>query len=295
MLQSKDENIKKQEKTLEDKSDKQKLGEILLESRKITSDDIERILHKQKKDKLSFGEAAILLNLITPKELEHSLAVQFSFPYLEKNANSISKEVITAFNPFSADVENFRILRSQLMLKWFEKNKKPLSIVSASAREGRSYIAANLAVVFSQLGLKTLLIDGDLRQPRQHKLFHLDEFNGLSMLLSGRQLKSSIRSIPGLQSLYVLPSGPIPPNPQELLSRDYFSLLLERFSSEFDIVLIDTSAASLGADSEIIASKVGGAFMVTRRNKSRMKDVKQVANRLRTDGVTIVGSVLNKR
>ena len=120
------------------------------------------------------------------------------------------------------------------MLRWFDTDPahKALAIISGERREGRSYIAANLAVVFSQLGEHTLLIDADMRNPSQHKLFGLDNGGGLSAVLSGRGRPVTVKHVPGLPDLWVLPAGAPPPNPLELLARPQFPATPRRTGAE---------------------------------------------------------------
>src|SRR6185369_243907 len=101
------------------------------------------------------------------------------------------------------------------------------------------YIAANLAIVFSQLGARTLLVDADLRNPRQHLIFALPEGQGLSTILSGRSEHKSTFPVPGMSRLSVLPAGPLPPNPQELLSRPIFASFMKDLQAVYDVVIVD--------------------------------------------------------
>ena len=192
-------------------------------------------------------------------------------------------------------VEQLRALRSQLMLRWFdaEAQRKALAIVSPGNGEGRSFIAANLAIVFSQLGERTLLIDADLRTPRQHELFRLGNNAGLSGLLAARPNAAAVVRIPSLLGLSVLPAGAIPPNPQELLGRPAFIETLHTLSRDFDVVIIDTPAASKYADSQTIAVRAGAALMLARKNQSSLPDMAQLARSLQQSGATLLGSVLN--
>ena len=123
-------------------------------------------------------------------------------------------------------MEHLRSLRTQLSLRWFENQQAALAIVSPGSGEGRSWIAANLAVLFAQTGKRTLLIDADLRRPRQHALFGIPERNGLSSILAGRAGLDGLTEIPGVPDLTVLPAGVVPPNPQELLARPLFQRLI---------------------------------------------------------------------
>ena len=132
------------------------------------------------------------------------------------------------------------------MLRWFDKAelRQVLTVVGAERGEGRSYLAANLAIVFSQLGERTLLVDADLRTPRQHELFFLENKIGFSTVLSGRSREEAIVRIPDLAGLCVLPAGPMPPNPLELLNRLNFDEFMIQVKASFDVVIIDTPALS---------------------------------------------------
>src|SRR3990172_1808625 len=166
----------------------QSIGAILIDVGKLTPEDAERILRLQREQGLRFGEAATQLGLVTQADIDFAISRQFDYPYLLHGHSEVSEEVIAAYTPFSPQVEALRALRSQLMVRWFDTDPahKALAIVSAAPNEGRSFVAANLAVVFSQLGEHTLLIDTDMRNPCQHKLFSLDNRAGLSAVLSGR-------------------------------------------------------------------------------------------------------------
>jgi chain length determinant protein tyrosine kinase EpsG len=181
------------------------------------------------------------------------------------------------------------------MLRWFDSdaNRKALAIVSADAKEGRSYIAANLAIVFSQLGERTLLIDADLRNPSQHKLFKLGDGPGLSSLLSERAGMDVIKPVASLLGLSVLAAGPMPPNPQELLGRPAFSALLQTLGHDFDVIIIDTPAGVGYADAQTIAVRAGAALIVARQGRSSLPRIDQLRRNLQQFGATVVGSVLN--
>src|SRR5687768_3634559 len=218
------------------------IGAILMDEGKLTPSDAEQVLARQRELGWRFGEAAIELNLITDSDLRQALAKQYEFPYLVSGPEGVSKELIAAWDPFHPTVEELRTVRTQLLLRWFnpEAGRRTLAIASACPREGRSFIAANLAVVFSQLGQRTLLIDADFRSPRQQNIFNIPDRFGLSSALSGRSDLSAAAPVAGLTGLAVLAAGPLPPNPLELLSRGSFAALLSKAQSEFDVILIDT-------------------------------------------------------
>jgi chain length determinant protein tyrosine kinase EpsG len=272
------------------------IGAILVDAGKLKPEDAERVLRVAQEMGIRFGDAAKELGLITQQDIDLALSRQFDYPYLMPGESSVSEEVVAAFEPFSRRVEALRVLRSQLLLRWFDSNpaRKALAVVSASRGEGRSFIAANLAVVFSQLGRqRTLLIDADLRNPRQHQLFGLDNRSGLSSVLSERAGGEVVRRIPGLLDLSGLPAGILPPNPQELLTRPQFAKMLHQLAAYFDVIVLDTPAASDSADAQTITVRAGAALIVVKKNASRTWRVRGIAGSMDQAKATIVGAVLN--
>ncbi len=274
------------------------IGDILVSTGRLTAADATRILQRQQQDHSQFGDAAIALNLLTKVDIDFALAMQFSYAYLSEQDTSLSPELVAAYKPFSRVGENLRAVRSQLMLRWFntDPERKVLAVVSPGKQEGRSFMAANLAIVFAQQGQSTLLIDGDLRAlpgKGQQALFKLGKSAGLSGVLAGRAGLEAALPIPGLQGLAVLPAGAVPPNPQELLGRAAFGSLLHMASQQFDVIIIDTPAGGDYADAEIMAARAGAALLVARKNKSLLPQTTLLARRLQDSGVALVGSVLN--
>ncbi len=275
------------------------LGGILIDSGQLTPQDAERVLQFQKEQNLRFGAAAVKLGLLTEADIQYALSRQFAYAYLRKmpgEKKPVSDELVAAYQPFSPRVEQLRAIRSQLMLRWFDKAelRQVLTIVGAGRHDGRSYLAANLAVVFSQLGERTLLVDADLRTPRQHDLFFLENKVGFSTVLSGRSREEAIVRIPDLAGLCVLPAGPVPPNPLELLNRLNFDEFMIQVKASFDVVIIDTPALSAGEDGAMMAVRTGAALAVARSGKTRMADFNDMVHGLMNAGVAVVGSVLNE-
>jgi receptor protein-tyrosine kinase len=274
------------------------IGAILMDSGALSPEDAERILLLQKEQGLRFGEAAVRLGLLTEADIQFALSRQFSYAYLRAAGDKkpLSDELVAAYQPFSPRVEQLRAVRSQLMLRWFDKaeQRQVLTIVGTERGEGRSYLAANLAIVFSQLGERTLLIDADMRNPRQHEMFLLQNKVGLSTVLSGRSRDEAIIRITDLAGLYVLPAGPVPPNPLELLSRLNFDEFLIHVRATFDVVIIDTPALSAGEDAAMIAVRTGAALAVARSGQTRVASFNDMAQGLMNAGVAVVGSVLNE-
>ena len=273
------------------------IGALLVDSGKITLEQAERVMRLQQEKGLRFGDAAIKLGLITTADFDAVVAQQFEFSFLVPGSSELSGELVAAYAPFDPRIETFRAVRSQLMLRWFnpEVGLKHLAIVSPHRAEGRSHFAANLAIVFSQLSKKTLLVDADMRHPRQHILFNLENRAGLSTLLAGRADTEVVERILPLLNLSVLPAGPVPPNPQELLGRPMFQKLMVGMAKEYDVIILDTPAGNTHADAQTVAALAGGAFMVTRLDHTPISTVRALSDSLAgTTGAVLVGAIINK-
>ena len=269
------------------------IGKLLLDLGKIKAEDAERIIRLQKADNIRFGDAAQKLGLITEEDIKQVLSLQFDYPYLQAGEAKFSKELIAAYKPFSKQVEALRALRSQLILRWFNEGNKSLAIVSATSSDGCSNLAANLAVVFSQLGEQTLLVDANLRAPVQHKIFNLNESRGLSDILAGRAGLEVVKKIDSFVDLTVLGAGTVPPNPQELLSRPNFIEFMKQAAAHYDVVIVDTSPAIDTSDAQTVASRCQGALLTSRLNETRITDLTNIRDQLTLAGVQIVGAVVN--
>lgn len=271
------------------------IGAILVGAGALSAPDVERILELQRTKGGRFGEAGKALGLIEQRDIDLALSRQFDYPYLRRGESRVSPSLVAAYEPAHPQVEALRSLRSELMLHWFgeDASHKSVAIVSEARGDGRSHVAANLAVVLSQLGGRTLLIDADLRNPAQHALFGLENRVGLSTLLSGRAGPEAVQRVPGLGSLSVLPSGAAPPNPQELLARPSFGVLLERLATHVDFILIDTPPAAESADAQTVAARARAALFVARKNHSRLWRLQAISQSVARTRTSVLGVVLN--
>jgi chain length determinant protein tyrosine kinase EpsG len=270
---------------------------MLVDTGKLTPLNVEAVLSHHRDRSLPFGAAAVELGLVSEADVQEVLARQFDYRYLRKGESAILQEVRAAYQPFSAQVEELRALRSQLMLRCFQPSSgaaKLLVVASVGRGDGRSYLAANLAVVFSQLGQRTLLVDADLRHPRQHALFGLEQDHGLSTYLAGRGNLSAIQKIRELGDLSVLVAGPVPPNPQELLSRTGLAALLSGVQRDHDVVIVDTSATELGADAVALAARATHALLVARQDRTQLSRLQTLSEEIVAAGARVVGCVLNR-
>jgi protein-tyrosine kinase len=272
-----------------------RIGSILFDAGKLCGADIDRILKVQQVQGVKFGEAALGLGLITVEDLRVAVAKQYDLPHVLPGSESVSSELVVAYEPFNPRAEELRALRTQLLIRWSNAavRHRVLAVVSPGAGEGRSYVAANLAVVFSQLGERTLLIDADLRTPRQHRIFNVPDRLGLSAVLSGRADRSALVPVSEFGRLSLLPAGALPPNPQDLLSRPAFAALLDELKTEFDVIFFDTPPAKPYADAQSVAFRAGSAIVLARKDHTPVTDTTGVIRQLGDTGARIVGTVFN--
>jgi chain length determinant protein tyrosine kinase EpsG len=273
-----------------------RIGEILVEAGKLQEEDVQAILTYQSEKSIRFGEAAVQMGLVTETDVRHALSRQFDFPYLAPGSSQVSEEVVTAYQPFGRRAEAVRALRGEITARWLthETGGRSLAIVSPDRGEGRSYVTANLAVAFAQLGKRTLLIDADMRNPRQHLMFGLDSQSGLSAVLTGRGEASSVRQVAPFENLCILPAGVLPPNPQELLVRPDFEWLLREVEKNFEVILVDTPPGAHFADAQAVSVSTRGALMVVRKDVTRPKAVAALGEKIAGNKARVIGSVMNE-
>ena len=193
----------------------------------------------------------------------------------------------------SPQSEALRSLRSQLMLRWFNLGNKSLALVGANIGEGCSYLAANLAIAFAQLGLRTLLIDANLRDPSQHRLFNLKQEIGLSDILAGHAGQLVINPLGTIENLSVLSAGSLLGNAQALLSRTTFIELMKQITPQYDVVLVDTAPATTTADAQAAAACCSGVLLVSRLNHTKLSHLTEMRDQIAITDAKIVGSVIN--
>lgn len=281
-------------RAVSDPAEDMPIGMQLVELGHLREGDIPAIEKAQRKTGLRFGEMAVKLGFVKRGHVEQALSRQFNFPFLPHTA--LSPELSIATTPKQPVAEAIRTLRTQLALSWMNKlQTQCLSVVSAERGEGRSFIAANLAVAFAQMNERALIIDMDLRYPRQHHLFRISNRYGLTSLLGGRGTGREIQRVDGYETLCVLPAGPLPPSPQELLAAKYLSPVLEHLRTQFDVIIVDTPAWSCGADAQIISAQAGQALLVSTPRKATRAATDSLVKAMQQVGVSIVGAAVNRR
>lgn len=204
-----------------------------------------------------------------------------------------NNKVMSDVNPRSYVAEAFRILRTNLHFSTLDYNLKSLLVTSPGPAEGKSTVTANLAAVMAQTGARVVLVDCDMRWPEQHRLFNLPNDAGLTNVLVGSMEVSEVLRNTRLPSLKILPSGPMPLNPAELLGSAKTGRVLDELTQMADIVLIDSPPALMVADAAILSSMVDGCVLVIKTAETKIEAVKQAKQRLEKANARIVGAVLN--
>ena len=271
------------------------IGDIFRDSDKLSSEQVGRVLAYQREHALLFGEAAVALKMVEDADVLWALSQQFRYSYAGSGAKRLGAELVVANSPFSSVAESFRGIRSQLIRRLgADKRRRIIAVVSADQGDGKTFVAANLAVAFSQLGRRTVLVDADMRQPRLAQLFDIERGSGLSSILSGRVGIGAIAAVGELPSLFVLPCGTVPPNPLELLESPAFGALLDELAAQFDHVIVDTPSASLGADAGVISARGGAYLSVARRGRTRMDAMAELVQSLRDPSIGSLGFIVNE-
>lgn len=272
------------------------IGDLIRDARNLSAAEVEKVLSYQRQHGVRFGEAAVTLGLASPDDVLNALAQQFHYPLANAERRIASPELVTLLQPFSVQAEAIRAVRSQVTMRLSKPDapRQALAVISPAQGDGKTYFAANLAVGLAQLGGRTLLVDADLRGPRQHEVFKVSNAAGLSSLLSGRAETQVIQAVEGVQGLFVLPCGPIPPNPLELIERPAFGLLVRELTAKFDHVVIDTAAASLGSDACVVAAKCGAALVLTRKHQNKVAALQDLVASMAGSSVQLLGAVVNE-
>jgi capsular exopolysaccharide synthesis family protein len=214
----------------------------------------------------------------------------------EKDADSKPRdiELINFLDPDSLFVEKYRLIRTSIMLSSAKEPPRIIGISSALPSEGKTSTTINMAVSFSQLGKKALVIDGDLRKPRIHKIFNLKNSSGLSSFLAGRVDFNKVIRETSIPNLFVVPSGPLPPNPVELIDSDVMAALLEKLLEKVDIIFIDTPPLVGIVDAIVLGKYAHGTILVTWAGKTHRSALEKAKQELDQFNIRTLGVILNR-
>ena len=241
---------------------------------------------------MRFGDAAIELGFLVQSQLDAALGHQFGYNNDALLVGSVNPMISILHDPFSQEAEQIRRLRSELVLRFDRQSRIKLAVLSPARGEGKSYVAASLAIALAQLGKRTLLVDADLRTSSQHYLFGLGVRDGLSSVLVNRlSLEQAVIQV--MPKLQILPAGPQPPNPLEILRAPNFHALLEGYADQFDACIVDTYSSNLASDAQMVANQLGYAVVVTLQNQTSLSGLRHTLDDMHAADVHVLGTVLN--
>ena len=281
---------------------------------KLSPEDIERVTAFMQNSNFSFSQSALRLGLVTQSDVDNAIDSLQAMNAVEKESlveaaiHKLSEErqlvvhvadtvkpsaqLLIAHDPYSPRNELIRALRTELLLRNEARQANVICVVSPSPREGRSQLSAELAIAFAQLGRRTLLVDADLRRPRQHTLFTAENGRGLSDSLT-RGDRPYVYNVDGLPMMSLLTTGTLPPNPLELLSSGRFERLLQDWKKTNEFIVIDTPPVTLCADALAVATLAGRVLFVVRAEHTRYRDTQETLRRLATTRAQILGTAMN--
>ena len=210
----------------------------------------------------------------------------------EDKTDDLSARLVTVLEPTSAAAEAYRTLRTNLLYAVVDVPPRVVTLTSPGPREGKSTACANLGVLLAQAGKSALLMDCDFRKPVLHKIFELRNFRGVVNVVTGEYGIQEVWQEP-LPRLKVLPAGPIPPNPAELLGSRRFAEFLDQMRQEFDYVLIDAPPVELVSDPVILASQSDGVLLVLDSQNTRKISLRRSMRSLEAVGANVLGTIMN--
>lgn len=211
----------------------------------------------------------------------------------QKESNNNVRHLIAKINPTSPITEQYRTLRTNIQFSTIDEKVKTIIVTSAEPSAGKSMTAANLAIVYAQQGFKTLLVDADMRKPTVHYTFRMDNITGLSnALIDNIQLEELAASF-DVNNLSVISSGPLPPNPAELLGSKRFDQLLASAREVYDVIVIDTAPLLAVTDAQILSTKTDGVVIVARSGSTETEGLKHAIDLVSKVRGRLLGIVLN--
>ncbi len=202
---------------------------------------------------------------------------------------------ISVLHHKSLVAEQYRTIRTNIEFSSVQTHLRSILVTSSVPGEGKSFSAANLAAVFAQQEKKVLLVDADLRKPTIHETYQLENVQGLTNVLVGNASLGETVQKTLIDNLYVLTSGPTPPNPAELLSSKAMGELIQEMYSRYSLVIFDSPPLLAVADGQILANQTDGSVLVVLSGKTKMDTVQKARDALQQSKAKLLGALLNKK
>ena len=205
-------------------------------------------------------------------------------------------QLITVADPRSAVAEQFRTIRTNINFMAVDEEINTLAFTSANISEGKSTVTANVAITYAQAGRKTLLIDADLRRPTLHSTFNVKNNTGLTTILTSEADEINLNDVDeesGIDNLSILTSGPIPPNPAELIGSRRMETFIELVKSHYDMVIVDLAPVLEVSDTQELASHLDGVVLVVRQGVTQKAGITRAVQMLRFAKTHVLGYVMN--
>lgn len=216
----------------------------------------------------------------------------------KKHRNALDQKkrsLIAHMKPKSPIAEQYRTIRTNIQFSSPDNDLRAIVVTSTGAGEGKSTTAANLAVVLAQQGKKVLIVDADLRKPTTHYTFGKTNIVGLTNLLTKQSDLANVTFETDVENLYLIASGPIPPNPAELLASSGMTGLIDDIVSQYDIVIFDTPPVLAVTDAQILANKCDGVVLVVASGKTEKDSAIKAKELLISAKAKLLGVVLNRK
>lgn len=250
---------------------------------------------------LALGLGLIFLSVYFDRTVKNTTDAQVAagvpvlgfIPVLE-SGDDRARDLFVHENPKSLIAESCRALRTNIMFSAADRQLKTVAVCSANQREGKTTSVIYLGTTMAQSGKRVLLIDTDMRRPRLHSSLGISRQHGLTNLMLGDETYDEVIKPTDIPNLFMLPCGPLPPNPAELLLTKRFETVLADLSAKFDLIILDSPPVQAVTDAVVLSKLVDGVILVVRANKTLREDIRRSAKQIRDVGGSIFGLIVNE-
>lgn len=269
------------------------VADYLIRYAGLSEEALQAIAALRAREELRFSEAALRLNLVTQADIDAALSASRSLEPGRAARASPDRQLVVAHDPFHPHSERIRALRTAVLLRQGESGANVFAVVSSQKGEGRSRLAAELAIACAQLNQPTLLVDADLRKPAQHELFGVTNDRGLANALA-ETAAPHLHGVNGLPQLTLLTAGRPPSNPLELLAADALGALLVGWRRRYRHIIFDTPPIAGSSDALAVATHAGVVLPVARLHCTPLAEWKVLVSRVTSTRARVLGGVLNR-